>query len=195
MTPYLQHPLELLCTLAMTAAFASTLTLALNLTPYDTPLLSTSNSADLTSFHMLLALTKGYAIAAGTGAFVLLCTSASALIHTCHRARNAKPCSFEPTASALGMGHGYQAVVPRTSRGPVPTLYDPQKPIPAELVQMQGGNDEEKGFANAGAEMGRRESVARSEGEGISGPLGLKRPEEVAQMRPARPWSEMPKRR
>ena len=44
--------------------------------------------------------------------------------------------------------------------------------------------------------MGMRESTEgrRSEETEISGPLGLEKPDVVKNMRPKRPWSEMPKR-
>lgn len=197
-TPYLLLPVEFLAMLATAASFGATLSLTMKLTGLSMgpPSLDPSSSPDLSTFAMLVPLSKGYAIAAGTTLFALLTTSLSALIQTCHRARDSKACSFEPTASALGMSHGYQAVAPRTSRGPVPTLYDPLKPMPRE----EGAGDEEKGFAARGAEMGRRDSVVpktslESEGTGITGPLGLEAPAKVAQMRPARPWSEMPKRK
>ncbi|KAF1963730.1 hypothetical protein CC80DRAFT_12266 [Byssothecium circinans] len=215
----LSLPLEILSTLSISAAFAAALSAAMSTTNYtfssrinpstDLPanmiMLDTSTSALLKAFSALLPLSKAFAIAAGVGAFLMICLSASTVIQTCHRARDSKPCSFEPTASALGMGHGYHAVgVPRISKGAVPTIYDPLKPDPT----AQGGlGDEERGILGQGAEMGRRDSGTSSlrmekrdmggdeRGGDISGPIGLKRPEEVAQMRPARPWSEMPKRR
>jgi hypothetical protein len=95
------------------------------------------------------------------------------------------------------MGHGYQAVVPPMPRETIPTLYDPKKPVPGSPGQ-QPTEDETK-LADAGAVMGRRDSglsvASKESGIGISGPLGLEKPETVQQMRPARPWSEMPKKR
>lgn len=119
------------------------------------------------------------------------------MIDVCQRARQKKNSSFEPTASALGMGHGYQAVAPRTQRGAIPTLYDPDKPAPglSEPPRSAVG----KGFhADFKEETIRRDSALshneESDDKDISGPLGLEKPETVQQMRPARPWSEMPKR-
>lgn len=84
--------------------------------------------------------------------------------------------------------------MPRTT---IPTLYDPGKPIPEASAQPQ--REEEKGFANSGAEMGRRDSglsdSSKESEKKISGPLSLEKPATVQQMRPARPWSEAPKRR
>lgn len=95
------------------------------------------------------------------------------------------------------MGHGYQTVAPRMSRGAIPTLYDPLKPMPARLDRVVEDGDEEKGFADRGAAMGQRDSDERGRtvGDGeISGPLGLQRPEEVVKLRPARPWSAYTKK-
>jgi hypothetical protein len=98
------------------------------------------------------------------------------------------------------MGHGYQAALPKKSRGPIPTLYDPNMPLPEfdeKETRSRGSNvgDEEKGLAGAGVEVGRRDSAnsGMEDDKEISGPLGLqRRPTEVANMmRPARPWSEM----
>ncbi|KAF2676353.1 hypothetical protein K458DRAFT_410567 [Lentithecium fluviatile CBS 122367] len=194
MSPYLAIPLEFIAMLTMGAAFGATLSLTLKL---GTPELVTAPAPDLKSFGMLLPLSKGYAIAAGAGLMLLLMTSMSAIIQTCHRARDSRACSFEPTASALGMGHGYQAELPKKSRGPIPTLYDPNMPLP-DVDPQTKGDEEEKGLAAAAADMGRRDSVqivGSAEDKEISGPLGLQRPEDVAHIRPARPWSEMPKRR
>jgi hypothetical protein len=99
------------------------------------------------------------------------------------------------------MTHGYQAVIPPQPRTTIPTLYDPRKPEPGSNTTSPRGS-EEIGLAISGEEMGmsRRDSglsTRSRESEGaneISGPLGLEKPEVVAQMRPARPWSEMVKR-
>lgn len=194
MSAYLAIPLELTAMLAMGAAFGATLSLTLKI---GTPVLVTAPAPDLKTFSVLVPLSKSYAIAAGIGVFLLLTTWMTSVIQTCNRARDSKPCSFEPTASSLGMGHGYQARLPKKSRGPIPTLYDPTMSLPDFEKQERSSSDEEKGLATAGADLGRRDSANSdlADDTQISGPLGLQRPEEVANMRPARPWSEMPKRR
>jgi hypothetical protein len=128
---------------------------------------------------------------------VVAITSLSALIVACRQAHAKNSCSFEPTASGLGMSHEYQVPKPSTERNRIPTLYDPQKPLP-ETRARSPLQEDEKGLVGEAAEVGRRDSEAREEDIGdqaISGPLGLQKPEVVQQMRPARPWSEMPKRK
>jgi hypothetical protein len=197
LSAYLAIPMELAAMLAMGAALGATLSLTLKL---GTPDLNTAPNPDLKTFVMLLPLSIGYVITAGTGVFVLLTTLILSVIHTCHRSRGSKACSFEPTASSLGMSHGYQASMPVVSNGRIPTFYDPNKPVPNPDESAHIG-DEEKGFASAGADMGRRDSaqdVRLADDKEISRPLALQKPEEMAQLqsaRPARPWSEIPKRR
>ncbi|KAF2661777.1 hypothetical protein K491DRAFT_710610 [Lophiostoma macrostomum CBS 122681] len=202
MSRYVTIPLEFLSMLAMTAAFVGPLTLAIKMMPVCANL-PTSTSRDLTTFSMVCPLTTAYTVAGGVGSFLLAITSLAALISACSQARNQKVCSFEPTASTLGMTHGYQAVIPPQSRSTIPTLYDPRKPEPGSDDKSPRGS-EEVGLAVSGEEMGmavaRRDSgLSTKSGDSagaaeISGPLGLEKPEVVAQMRPARPWSEMPKR-
>ncbi|ORY15955.1 hypothetical protein BCR34DRAFT_143623 [Clohesyomyces aquaticus] len=219
---YLLIPLELLCMLAMAAAFATTLTLAVKL---DTccPALDVSANSDLMMFGMLCPLSKAHSITGGAGLFLLVVTSLAAVIHLCATAHAKKSCDFEPTASALGMGHDYSAVKPVARRSTIPTMYDPfksksfvkSKSTDASAAKIVDGRlaDEEKVLAGAAAGMGRRDSgISERERnkeldfdlekgeevqEVISGPLGLERPEKVKQSaRPAhRPWSEMPKKK
>jgi hypothetical protein len=191
MSAYLAIPLEFLAMLAMGAAFGAALSLTLKL---GSPTLITAPAPDLRTFSILLPLSKAYAIAAGTGLLLLLITSMTSFVQTCNKARDSKPCSFEPTASGLGMGHGYQATLPKVSRGPIPTLYDPNMTLPDFEKEERNSSDEEKGLVGAAVDMGRRDSANVADDQQISGPLGLKKPEDVAKMRPARPWSEMSKR-
>ncbi|KAL5392574.1 hypothetical protein PMIN02_006085 [Paraphaeosphaeria minitans] len=179
-TPFLL-PLELLSSLSLATAFAATLSLALK---FPVILSNSPSSSDLAAFAMLLPLTRGYAIGAGGGMVFSLTTTTSFLVQTIHRIRDSKACSFEPTASGLGMGHEYQ--------------------VPA----MEGGGaqskDEEKGLAGAGAEMGGRESVqsgsgtgmgmGKRKGEKVSWPLAVAKKLDNANIRPHRPWSEMPRK-
>ncbi|KAF2730889.1 hypothetical protein EJ04DRAFT_499695 [Polyplosphaeria fusca] len=192
---YVLVPLELLSMITMAGAFTASLSLAVKLDSSCNGL-DASTSGDLMAFGMLCPLSKGWSISGGIGVAVLAITSLTALIDLC-RHRSKHTCSFEPTASALGMGHGYQAVVPPLARGDIPTLYDPRKPIPGTPARPP--REDEIGLADAGAPMGVQEpgfidqhidAVSQ-----ISGPLGLEKPETVRQMRPARPWSEAPGRK
>ncbi|KAF2445631.1 hypothetical protein P171DRAFT_512892 [Karstenula rhodostoma CBS 690.94] len=170
-TPFLL-PFELFSSLSLATAFAATLSLALK---FPATLSNSHSSADLASFAMLLPLSRGYAIGAGTGMFLSLTTTISFFIQTIHRVRDSKACSFEPTASGLGMSHEYQ--------------------MPA--MDVTQSRDEEKGLVGAGAEMGRRESVQSGkvkEGKVVSWPLAVAKKMEAANIRPHRPWSEMPKK-
>ena len=156
-------PLELLSSLSIATAFGATLSLALR---YPTSLPNPGASSDLASFAMLLPLSRAYAIGAGTGMFLGFTATISFLIQTIHHVRDSKACSFEPTASTLGMGHEYQVTA----------------------VQ-----DEEKGLVKEGADMGRRTS-AESKGEGpVSWPQAVAKRIEAVNIRPHRPWSEIPK--
>jgi len=127
--------------------------------------------------------------------FLIAVTALVALISVCARSRAPESCSFEPTASALGMGHGYQAVVPTMLRENIPTIYDPHKPTPG--TPKRPLREDEGGLLERGAMMGVRQSLEgeprRSMQAEISGPLGLMKPDAVKMMRFHRPWSEMPR--
>lgn len=194
MSPYLANPLEFITMLSMAAAFGATLSLTLKL---GSPALTTAPAPELGTFAMLIPLSKAYAITAGGALFLLLTSWITSLVQTCHRVGDSKACSFEPTASTLGIDHGYQAPLPRTSRGPIPTFYDPSKPMPDLDKEARVSSDEEKGLIAGVADLGRVDSMNGDLGDdkAITGPLGLKKPDEVANMRPARPWSEALKRR
>ncbi|PVH95607.1 hypothetical protein DM02DRAFT_617813 [Periconia macrospinosa] len=202
--PLITIPLQALSTLATTTAFAFTLSATLSLTNFTfsasyasapgMTFLDTSTSRDLKTFSAMPPFSQTYTIGSGSAALLLGITTVASLIQSCCAGRSGKACSFEPTASRLGMSHGYQA--------DEPTMFDPAKPEPAAVMMM----DEEKGSLLGGAaDMGGRRSPDGSVrmgmggqqelSDGISGPLGLKKPEDVVLMRPARPWSEMPKPR
>lgn len=162
-------PLELLSSLSMAAAFGATLSLTLG---YPAALPNPNGSSDLASIAMLLPLSRAYAIASGSGMFLGLTSTISFLVHTIHRVRDSKACSFEPTGSSLGMSHDYQ--------------------IPTKLSEDEIDDDEEKGLVGAGAGLGRSDSMKSKDGASSEWPLeGAKRTEPV--IRPHRPWSEMPK--
>jgi len=129
---------------------------------------------------------------------LLTCTCMIAVVDACQRARQKKSCSFEPTASALGMGHGYQAVAPPLQRSTIPTIYDPAK-LPPGAPEPSPSAGEKQFTDTSKEEMSRRDSglsdTDEKDDKDISGPLSLQKPETVQQMRPARPWSEMPQKR
>ncbi|CAO2653947.1 Nn.00g106800.m01.CDS01 [Neocucurbitaria sp. VM-36] len=194
-------PIEWLSMCAMATAFGTSLSLALSLIAFTEIRLDTAGSADLMNFAMLVPLSKGYAVAAGAGGFLVLVACITSTVDACSRAKAKESCSFEPTASALGMSHGYQAVIPDTPRDRVPTMYDPQRPAHTDSRKAPSEHDE-MGFAKEGTEMGRRDSGLSEMGKvsyevekQITGPLDLDKPQRVLQIRPSRPWSEAPKRR
>lgn len=163
-------PLELLSSLSMATAFGATLSLALK---YPTSLFNLNISSELASFAMLLPLSRAYAIATGAGMFFGLTSTISFLIRTIHRVRDSKACSFEPTTSTLGMGHGYQ----------VPTIRDSKGDLEVQ--------DEEKGLVEAAADMGR--GSEQSKEESVRQPLAVAKKLDAVHVRPHRPWSEIPK--
>jgi hypothetical protein len=186
-------PIEGLCMCAMAATLGMSFSFNMSLETFSETRLDTATSPDLMTFAMLVDLSRGYTVAAGAGWFLVLITFVTATIDACRRAREKESCSFEPTASALGMGHGYAAVVPPASRSRVPTMYDPR--IPSTLVEYNA-----HGRASVGKDIGmeRADSVLSQEGrisyeieKEISGPLSLEKPSKVQQMRPSRPWSEV----
>lgn len=193
---YILGPVEFVSMLGMGGALGGSLSFAIKLDPLCANL-DTKFSVDLAPFRILCPISKGYSIISGAGLLILTLTAFSACVSFSHHAQSQGSCSFEPTASALGMGHGYQAVAPPQPRSTIPTLYDPKKPVPVTLARPP--QEDEVPFANKEADMGKRRSglsdTSIESGTEISGPLSLEKPELVKQMRPARPWSEMPKKR
>lgn len=164
-------PLELLSSLSMATAFGATLSLALK---YPNSLFNLGISSELASFAMLLPLSRAYAITTGAGMFFGLTSTISSLVRTIHRVRDSKACSFEPMTSTLGMSHGYE----------VPAIRD--------SMAHSAVQDEEKGLVYAAADMGKRD-LEQSGERTISWPLAVAKKLEAANVRPHRPWSEMPK--
>ncbi|KAH7118708.1 hypothetical protein B0J11DRAFT_492206 [Dendryphion nanum] len=197
-TPHVAITLEFFGMLGMAAAFAMSLVSTLKITPLCDGL-DTFSSPDLASFHRLCPISAGSTAAGGVGCGILLVTSISSLISACHRSRQQKACSFEPTVSALGMGREHVRINPPKARDNIPTIYDPRKPFPGTPARPKRGD--EIGFTNVGATIDRRDSglsdttIGEIEKELISGPLSLEKPDVVKHMRPARPWSEIPKRK
>jgi hypothetical protein len=191
-------PLEALSMCAMATAFGTSLSFALTVDSFSAKLLNTANSSDLSMFSMLVPLSKAYVVAAGTGLFLVLIDFIVATFDACNRIRAKETCSFEPTASALGMGHGNEAIAPMEVRSRVPTMYDPRRPVQeAQQGIIEEADKEEKGLVKAGGQIARRDSTLSHDSKGtkemdmgITGPLALMKPEEVLRTRPARPWSE-----
>jgi hypothetical protein len=185
----------------MATSFGTALSFTLSLNSFDVTRLDASTSSNLMTFATLVDLSKGYTIAAGVGGllFLIACTMATA--NACARAREKESCSFEPTASALGMGHEYSAItVPPTSRSRVPTMYDPRLPLRFdENDKPERTGAQEKESMSKDVEMGRSDSLVSEEGrmsfeseKEITGPPSLEKPGMVLQIRPSRPWSELP---
>jgi hypothetical protein len=201
MSPEVLAPIEGLCMCAMATSFGTALSFTLSLNAFSKTPLNASTSPDLMTFAMLLDLSKGYAIAACLGGLFFLIACIMATADACNRAREKESCYFEPTASALGMGHGYAAItVPPTSRNRIPTIYDPRLPLRFdEEKEPERTGTQEKESASKNVEMGRSDSVVSEEGgisfefeKEITGPLSLEKPGRVLQIRPSRPWSELP---
>lgn len=192
--------IEVICMCALATAFATALGLALSLNNFSVGRLKTNTTTDLSKYAILVTLTKSYVILSGAACFIVLTTCITATADACGRARAKETCSFEPTASALGMGHSYPDIVPQVPRSRVPTMYDPGRNV---NISRNSGimevDDDEKGLASNGGQVARRDSgiseyvrdSAEFEKE-IIGPLNLERPETVLQIRPPRPWSEAP---
>lgn len=190
-------PLELLSTSGMITAFGCTLSFAYSMIAFVRMQLETADSADLTMFTMILPLSRGIVVATGVGSFILLCTTITAMVQACMRARAKESCSFEPTASALGMGHDYQALVPPPMRSRPPTMYDPRKPLPKQLDGMPA-TEEEKDLAVSIPRSKRADSAMSASSNYSVDPEKEEtwpltgQSQKVAPNRPSRPWSEAP---
>jgi hypothetical protein len=186
-------PIECLCMCAIATTLGTSLSFDISLENFSGTRLATATSPDLATFAMLVNLIRGYTIAAGAGWLLFLITFITGTIDACRRAREKESCSFEPTASALGMGHDYAAVVPPPSRSRVPSMYDPRIPLIYMEQNVQGrqsvGKDVETGRADSLLSYEGRISYALE--EQISEPLSLEKSQKVQHMRPSRPWSEV----
>jgi hypothetical protein len=191
-------PIEFLSMCAMTTAFGCTLSFALSLISFSKMRLETADSADLTMFSTILPISRGLVVATGTGSFILLATTITAIVQACMRARAKESCSFEPTASALGMGYEYQAIIPPVQRSRPPTMYDPRKPLPKQLDGMPQ-TEEEENLAVEIPEKKRVDSTMSATSiysedfeKQETWPLNPEKSQKVLQIRPSRPWSAMP---
>jgi hypothetical protein len=199
MSEAIRIPIEFLSMCAMTTAFGCTLSFALSLISFSRMRLETADSADLTMFSMILPIGRGLVVTTGTGSFILLTTTISAIVQACMRARAKESCSFEPTASSLGMDYGYQAIVPPVESSRPPTMYDPRKPLPKQLDGMPQ-TEEEKDLAVEVPVMKRVDSMRSATSiysddmeKQETWPLNPETSAKVLQIRPSRPWSSMPK--
>jgi hypothetical protein len=193
-------PIEVLSTSAMATAFGCSLSFAYSLLAFTREQLETADSADLTAFTMILPLSRGLVVTTNITAFILLVTTITATVQACTRAREGSSCSFEPTASALGMGHDYMAIEPPTVRSRPPTLYDPRKPLPKQLDGMPQNEEEESLVVQIAPPPRRADSIlsessiySRDMEKEETWPLNADKPQ-VLSIRPSRPWSELPKK-
>ena len=194
-------PLEFLCMCAMGVALGVSLSFTMDLDAFTKTRLEAGGQPDLLRWAVLVDLSRGYAIGAGAGWFLLLVTSITAVIAACCRLQERESCSFEPTASALGMGHGHAAVLPPQSRSRVPTMYDPRMPqdLKEKIEKLpERQNTQRRDSVARTLEMARSNTVTSQEGrisfeddKEMSVPLTLERPERAQQWRPSRPWSEL----
>ncbi|KAF2273897.1 uncharacterized protein EI97DRAFT_435543 [Westerdykella ornata] len=181
--------------ISATAALVASLSLVLIVAPF-CKTIESSPPPELTATALLCYVSKGSLIQAGVSWILITTTSMITLVGIYRRLREKKSCSFEPTASALGMGGGYQAVAPALPRTTIPTIYDPAKPLPETYAKISTAPKHTSSVAASAS--GKRDSVISEsstvvEGE-ISGPLNLEKPDMVKQMRPARPWSDAPRK-
>ncbi|KAL6710462.1 hypothetical protein ACN47E_008510 [Coniothyrium glycines] len=197
--------MEAISMCAMATAFATSLSFALSVDAFSPNRLNTAGSTELILFAMTIPLSKGLNVAAGSGWFVVLVAFIVATVSACNRRQVKEICFFEPNASSLGMGHGPDVVMPITVRSRVPTMYLPGSPLQeAHRGIIEEGDEETRSFATEGREMARSDSAlsqysysSRSTEIGITALPKLKKPQDMLQVRPGRPWSELrsPKRR
>lgn len=199
-------PVETLTMCAMFTTFGAVLSFVFSLSTFFTNRLNAASSSDLAMFTTIIPLSKAYIVTAGAAASLIMTTFIISIVDACNRARVKASCSFEPSASALGMDYGQSAITPMAVRSRVPTMYLPGN---ARYESQKGAiediDDEEKGFAKEIGPMGRNDSALSNHTTAsqqeierqITGPVSLQKPEDTLIVRPARPWSEprSPKRR
>ncbi|EMD97365.1 hypothetical protein COCC4DRAFT_197545 [Bipolaris maydis ATCC 48331] len=194
-------PLECLGMCAMGAAVGISLSFALSVNAFGERVLDISASPELRRLAMLVDLSMIHFIAAGAGWLLFLIAFISATVDACRRAREKESCSFEPTASALGISHGYATTFPPQSPYRMPSIYDQEAALNANDATASAWNiSQAKESVGRDPGMSSAESIVSQEGRlsigsemsSISGPLGLQKPERVQPARPARPsrpWS------
>ncbi|EMD66770.1 hypothetical protein COCSADRAFT_302087 [Bipolaris sorokiniana ND90Pr] len=194
-------PLECLGMCAMGAAVGISLSFALSVNALGERVLDTSASPELRRLAMLVDLSMIHFIATGAGWLLFLIAFIIATVDACRRAREKESCSFEPTASALGISHGYATTFPPQSPYRMPSIYDPEVALNTDDATASAWNiSQARESVGRDPGMSRAESIVSQEGRlsigsdmsSISGPLGLQKPEQAQPARPARPsrpWS------
>ncbi|XPS97453.1 hypothetical protein M3J09_006681 [Ascochyta lentis] len=190
--------IELAATVVSITISGFALSITLSIKAFSTPPYATLDSAELSFFALLDPLSRTLAIASAlTGTFLIIaCTMSLIDLHKRRRQRKDVR-SFEPTVSALGMGHGFRALHPqsRTTHDAMPTMYDPYRKLYKEPGRLP--NAKQVAFASEGAWMSgkhSRWSVSTTSPSGIEGDimrlLELKRARRAVPVRPERPWSK-----
>lgn len=196
-------PMECLGMCAMGVALGISLSFALNLDAFGERTLDASASPELRTFAILVDLSLVSTVTAGTGWALFLITFIMATVDGCRRAREKESCSFEPTASALGMAHGYSSMVSSSVHSRPSSLYDPEVPLNRDDATATAWNSfQKKESAERNLEMGHTETILSQEGRmsvgsqsSISGLSTIQKPERSQQARPSRPWSEAPNKK
>jgi hypothetical protein len=106
--------LEFMALALIAVSFGCTLSLALSLSSFRTARLYTGGSAKLASFAALLSVSKVCTIITALAGFLVMMTCLMSVVDAYNRHQQSEKvcCAFEPTASALGMNHGFEALHP-----------------------------------------------------------------------------------
>jgi hypothetical protein len=137
-------------------SFGCTLSLALSLGSYRTTHLDTAGSAKLASFAALLSVSKVCTIITAIAGFLVTMTCVLGVVDAYSRHRHSEKicCAFEPTASALGMNHGFEALhppEPKTSYQPHYTSYiDTKRPAMAKDLTRSASQNAVMGRVGSG---------------------------------------------
>ncbi|KAF2631505.1 hypothetical protein BU25DRAFT_488094 [Macroventuria anomochaeta] len=193
--------LELTSIISTITVFGCAFSLSLSLKAFTIAPFPTLDSIDLSFFALLNPFSMALAITSALAGFLLIITFTANLLDFRKRRTRAKDTrSFEPTVSALGMSHGFHALhpQPRTTREPIPTVYDPYRAFRKDQEGLP--STKQVAFASEGAWMSRKHSNSRWSAStmsprGIEGDimrlLEVKRTRRAVPVRPTRPWSVM----
>ena len=98
----------------LSVSFGCTLSLALSLSSFKSARLDTAGSAKLASFSALLSVSKVCTIITAIAGFLVMMTCIMGVVDAYNRHQQSEKicCAFEPTASALGMNQGFEALHP-----------------------------------------------------------------------------------
>lgn len=187
----------------MGAAVGISLSFALDLDAFGKRTLDTSASPELGAFAVLVDLILVYTVVAGTAWILFLITFIMGAVDACRRAKEKESCSFEPTASGLGMVHGYSTAVPPSVHSRPPSLYDPEMPLNQDDATAAAWNgSQQKDSAGRSLEMSRTGTIMSEEARlsigsqsSVSGSSIIQKPERSHEARPSRPWSEAPSKK